>query len=856
MAKGPLRLAIEDFIFSNFEPTGGGGWWDRVKARFQAYYKELNEYEAKTPDLPFQVTFALHMQGAYYSLFGNQGAIDHVTKLNAGTWKNDVSTEIAKKLQELFSNPVTNEVAETLGAIITEPVLTMFEKYAGNDTTDPKEFARAFHGFMIALNLTGGISSTVIEAVSAGAIKGAGKVLDQMYWSLGLGFLGWQTLAPLLSSGLQPGLERYYKKLYRPNRFSASELRDLYALGEISPQQMQDEARFLGWRDGDIDKWLKLAFRTLPEGDIWDALHQGFISQDQAVERLRVIGYDPKDLDLLFKLNPKPETSEAKSFTVANARKAFRDRLISEAELREILGGLKYQTREIDLIIALDQQSQQADDKLLSTSQIRDAWTNNVLTDQEAVHWLGEYGYNSTQINILLATWKDQITPTFRKLNAGTIEGAYVEGILNRTQAKDRLLKVGFSSEDADLELDLTEAKNPEDFGRPLPAKSKTITAGSLADLVSVGLITSQNMRDRLVALGYTEADAAILAEAARIRALPAAKLLPLRAIQDAFFAGVLDRPTATGRLLEIGYSERDAATVLDTVQAELDQIRENKELQQIKRLGAGSLQDLLIAGLISPEEMNTRLISQGFSPLDANLLVSRASELAVAPPRLLNQGNIERAYVVGVLTRDQARDKLLALDFTPEDTETILASVEAANPSVFNPSLVQVTRLPSIGALVAALQNGIITQDEYMGRANEIGYRPEDAQLYLAIATRNVKRSTKELTTSQVTNAYGAGFLPYSEAFRRLTQSGYGDGDATLILRMEKDLIENTDAWRSLLSGAIDPFEAIAQLINSSYSDQDILGAFSGLGPLTLSQMGIDIAQLSEALASTPGGQ
>ncbi len=659
-----------------------------------------------------------------------------------------------------------------------------------------------------------------------------------------------------MGSGLQPGLERYYKKLYRPLRFGAGDLRDIYALGEMSLDALKEEGRLLGWREQDLDLWIKLAFRTLPQGDIFDALHQGFIDEQTANKRLRSLGYDPADIPLLHKLNPKKETTEAKAFSVANARNAFSEGLISEAELRKILSDLKYQPKEIDIIVALEKLSKDTKDRLLSAGDIKAAWSENVLTDAEARHWLELAGFASEQLDLLIETWRKQITPDYRKLNAGTIEGAYVEGILTKAQTKEKLVSVGFLPEDADLELSLVEARNPEAFGRPLPTTSKKLTPGVLSELVQVGLITPTQMRERLTSLGYSEADAGLLSEAARLSAVPAARLLPQRSVEDAFFAGVLTRSQALEHLKDLGFTDQNSNVVLDTVQAQLDAIATAKEEAQAKRLSAGVLEDLVIAGVITPEDMHSRLIANGYTVIDADLLTGRAVQLAEAPTRVLSQATIERAYIAGVITRETALDKLVALDFSPEEAAQIVLTVEQENPGVFNPNLIQSTRQPSIGALVVALQMEIITQEQYLAKALEIGYSPEDAALYIQIAVKAEKKSTKPLSASQITNAYGAGLMPFQTALSRITQQGYSDADATLILRLEKDLIINTDVWNALLAGALDPFEAVAQLVNMRYADKDILDNFSNLGPSVLSQMGIDIQDLGNALAATPGGQ
>jgi hypothetical protein len=156
----------------------------------------------------------------------------------------------------------------------------------------------------------------------------------------------------------------------------------------------------------------------------------------------------------------------------------------------------------------------------------------------------------------------------------------------------------------------------------------------------------------------------------------------------------------------------------------------------------------------------------------------------------------------------------------------------------------------------MVAVRDGLISEDEYFLKAQELGFLPRDAAMYLAIATKNERKATKILNASQVGQAYDAGLLSRGISLTRMSQLGYGDEDATLLLRIRKDFVVNTDIWDQLLLGNLDAFDAIAQLVNANYNDQDIVDAFADLGPARLAALGIDIRELSETLGEIPGGE
>jgi hypothetical protein len=647
-----------------------------------------------------------------------------------------MSEDIKKSMALLFTTPAAPEFVSAVGSMITDPILNILEQYSGRDDQDPKEFARAFHG--ILASITGGASliDTLGETVSGGQIEGLGRGLQSIYWNLGLGFLGWQTMAPLLSAGLQPGLERYYQRLYRPKRFSAGQLQDLYAMGKITSDKLVADLRTEGWKDEDVTNLIQLSYRQLAQGDIWELLKQGLITEDQAVARLKVLGYDPADIPMLLKINADQYASDAKETTKTTAIQAFREHLIPENELRALLAKLKISANEIDLVVAIEKAKDVQDTRSLTVSQIKAAWTDNVLGDQESAHYLSVAGFTNPDIDIILRSWKAEIIPTFRKLNKGTIINAYIEGILNRSVAIQKLIAVGFQEADAILEVDLAERQNPEIFGLPSTKKSRVLAPGTLASLLVAGLIDADTMYQELLENYYSEEDATYLTMAAEIR-------------------------------------------------------RQEQ-------------------------------------------------------PERLSQLTIERAYIAGVLDRSRAEQELSQIGLDLEQITIILNTVEAENPGIFAPETITSVKLPSITLLVEAVRNGLITELEYYARTAELGYQPIDASLYLAMSTTNERKGTKELSQAQVVNAYGKYLFTRGQAQERLTSMGYSDADAVILLRMERELVIETDAWNSMLAKAITAYDCILQLISGNFKTEEIKSAFASLSDSALISFGTDRATLA----------
>jgi hypothetical protein len=856
MPPGPLRQALEDFIATTPLPPRTLSWKERVDARGAECSALVVAMWNKSKVTSILLSIVLGILTLLYSWTGAQPLKDLIIQLCNSNITEALETVVVDAMKTVFTDPAIAGMAQVYGAAVVDPVLNILENHAGAQDGDPMDFLRAISGLGIELNVAGGLVDTLTQAATGGVVTGFGEFFSRMYQATGFSHAGWHTSQTFLGATLLPRLERYYSEKYRPRRFSASELRDLYALGELNPTEMRIAARSLGWREGDIEQWIKLAFKTLSESDVWDALHKGYKDWNWATSRLRALGYDPADIPLLAQLNPMPPVNELTDVSKSTARAAYREGLISADQLRQYLDVLKVKPEEIELIIHLEDLTRESANKRLSVGQVKSAWTSNVITDAEAKHWLSLAGFPTEQINVLLATWRAEIAPTFLKVNSGTVIGAYVEHIYNRVQAHDKLVSIGFSPEDATLELDLAELRNPEAFQPPAPPPAKLLTPGVLSELVYYGLMNPAQMQARLVELGYTDADATLLSEAARIRALPEPKPLPYASIANAYVAGIITRDIARSRFTALGYTGANADIILATIEHDNPEAFGALPEVRMKQLTEGTLVDLTVSGVITVNELRMRLAELNYAQGDIDLIVARVAQLMAPVVKVLTESTVTRAYLAGVLTREATLARLIAMAYTPEDAEKVVATVEFENPPVFEPELVQAVRLPSIAALVAAVQDLLITEAEYLARCQEIGYSPEDAMLYLALATKNERKSTVQLSPSQIVAAYGKGLYSFGQSLGLLAQRGYSDGDATMLLRIQKDSVVNTEAWYGLLTGALTFSDVLTQLINAHYNDQDIVNAFGSLPPATLSALGVKIDELKQFLAGYPGGQ
>lgn len=823
MAKGPLRIAIEDFITT--------GPWSNWLKDYLALVASRSGYLAtriadarKVNDVGTAAALpVIIIYGMWYELTGDATKIDHLFRNIYPAQNASPSQFLGDALAGIAGSSEANALAKILGSFAYDPVAGILEANVTQDDVDPKEFARAFTGTVLGLQAIGGIADTTVEAATAGAVKGVGGMFESMYWSLGLGFLGWQVLSPLLQSGLLPNLDRYYLDKARPKRFGATDLRDLYAAGKITREALAEEARFLGWRDKDINQWIELAYRHVNEGDVWALYNKGRLTNADVTARLSALGYAASEIPLLFDIYGRSRVQQDEVTSIALLRSAYHDDIITLAEFNTNLERLHYTGREMALIVAVEDAKKHQATVNLSVSQVKAAWTSNILNDAEALHWLDDLQIPTENAHILLATWKAEAAPKFAKLNRGTITAAYVYAVINRGQAAAKLRSVGLTDEDAALELNLAEARNPDAFGNGKPKPPKELTPAIILALVRSGAYTVPQAIAKLIANRYTPEDAAAIGQLAASQLVATKKQLGKGDVLAAYTAQVIDRAKTLQKLRLMGYSDIDSELVVNTEEKQHPEVFGPKPDPTPKHVTLGQLTELLAANLIGPDEVNDRLRKEGYTPQDAELFTQLAVNITSPVLKGVTQPLVGRAYVSGVIDRTEAGNLLSGLDFTQDFITTYLDTLEAENPAVFNPDSVISLRQPTVGALVDAVRSGIITDLEFYARMAEIGYDQQGADIYLAVASSRDGKATRTLTVSDIQNAYRQNFFSHGLAIDRLTQLGYSDSDSTILLRFVRSGIEDTETWRNMLAGLLSGELAYQQLVAAGFTQAEI---------------------------------
>lgn len=577
----------------------------------------------------------------------------------------DPSRWLSGQMQAAFASPTWQEFNEVLGAAAIDPFLASLAGERLDLGAPELERVRRFLGTVTAFETLGNLLSTIVETLSAGQIENAGRMFTDLKWSLGICFTSWQTTSPIVESIVLRPLQRLINLTFRETDFTRSQWQDLYALGKIDPGRLGAELGRLGYSDEKIGWLLDLAKKQPSRSDLVGMWNKGIISETLVADGLRKQGYPQEWIDRYLRYYRKEETSEEKGAYLGTLRKAFKEQLISEGAFRD---ALKQQGRSdiaINLEIAVLRLSWEVDERTAAKSDIRKAYMEDVIGGPEARRWLAEANFDAHTITLLLSTWDKEKAPTYRQINKSELLKAWGVGVLTQPQTYQGLLDVGYDERGATVLMETyrrtaMQVKPPEVYElRPQDIMWAWHTE----------VIEEEEVLERLIGLGLIEEDAYLVFETfqrlhPRIIAKEP-KELRKNDILEAWGRGVLDEDATFAKLLAVGYIETDAGILMDSYALRPEALPPEPTIAAL--IGATR------RGVITQAVLSQKLTTMGLKEEDVQFYVTYATTPLPETTRSLSRRDITTLWTEGRHDRAWALERLLALNYSPEDAEDIL---------------------------------------------------------------------------------------------------------------------------------------------------------------------------------------
>ncbi len=509
--------------------------------------------------------------------------------------------------------------------------------------------------------------------------------------------------------------------------------------------------------------------KRLDRNTLFDAYNLQVITSAQLHSGLVSLGYKDSDVLVLRTLNTRMLAElnrvELSPNTKDEVTRAYRLDLITRAQAVTLLQKLLLEPEAIILILdtverelALLETDQR---QKLSRSDVQNAYRYGVISREQAIDALVSLNINLNDANLLLQTIDNQMELAAIKsplvLSKTIVLSAYLENLIPRSEALQRLRDDGYTAQDVELLLDLADSQRPTVETVPDAKLSLSTVLNSLG----YGVITEAVARAKIATLGYNASDVDIILqtwhESRQVSTEEAPKELSKELILQMLDSEVLTREEATSRLSTLGYDLETITLIL----VQFDRMREQ-------------------------------------TPTDQPLQVNRSTVI--------------EAYRLDMINRQQAIDRLVSLGYTAVDAEFIL-DVETTVGETPTPEA-------TVEQWVEALKKGLITVEIFREGLRSLGIDEETIRTLEAMALAETARPGKDLTVSNIQTLYKEGKINRSSAISQLTGLGYDPVESENLLFLAIDRL-TLAALQNLMVQKNLQYPQLLELLSSRGYDQ-----------------------------------
>jgi len=430
------------------------------------------------------------------------------------------------------------------------------------------------------------------------------------------------------------------------------------------------------YRDGVADMNLVRGIRS----DIQTRYTKGWISAQEVRSELAASGLSPQIADRLYQWIVKnaagDRTVAQKNLTLAQIIKGVKKDKITRPQAVDLIMDLGYDGDEARLILDIEISEDDTDavvrDRELSKSDILGGLKSGVLTEAQALARLRLLRYTEADAAYILKVYKASIRPAtpeaVRDVTRADIERAVKLGLITPEEAYAMLLDLKFTPEAARFILDLRAEVDTE----AAAARRAELARADIIGGLRTGVLSESEALKRLAALGYTQADAAYIVNV-YLASIAAPAPAPPKAITrgdiiTAVKQGLITPAQGYNLLLDIGYAEDAATFILSLV----------PEASPFSPLDYGEYKQLTA----SLRRAQGRPL-EPLPPAAQELALDRARAIAEGKNPMLEQlriqiDTIRRRRRKGLITRDQELAELKALNVPLEYISALVENDDA----------------------------------------------------------------------------------------------------------------------------------------------------------------------------------
>jgi len=161
-------------------------------------------------------------------------------------------------IRDLFNRgikPVVDAGAEVWRGILEE-IYELMTPAEVPTYADAVRSASRFLSLSYGMGLTHLGIATGLQAIGLGQFSALAQLVQMPYWTLGMGFLGWQALAPVMRATMLRPLTYHYQKRYQTRNLPPATARRLYIKGTLDRTLFIQQLAEYGLKDELLDSYV------------------------------------------------------------------------------------------------------------------------------------------------------------------------------------------------------------------------------------------------------------------------------------------------------------------------------------------------------------------------------------------------------------------------------------------------------------------------------------------------------------------------------------------------------------------------------------------------------------------------
>lgn len=225
----------------------------------------------------------------------------------------------------------------------------------------------------------------------------------------------------------------------------------LYFRGEATLDEVHQAFRESDLKDKYIDKAVALGRRLIPERTIVSMLDHGIGTHDDALARLKELGFNDTDANALIQLGAAQHKATHKALSKTDIVTLYEDSVLPKAEALSRLKALGYTDQDaVDELALADIKTKAARLRVVKAGAEVELKAHQI-TEAEAVIRLVNAGLDHDQATATVSGWEHQRATPTRTLTVGEITRLAHRGQITPPNAVDRLVALGLLRDDAHL---------------------------------------------------------------------------------------------------------------------------------------------------------------------------------------------------------------------------------------------------------------------------------------------------------------------------------------------------------------------------------------------------------------------